>query len=142
MDRSRGALVDKCHNCGTWLRRASAEQHEALQMALMDIALQLPWPTPAILRRFPNSGPPRLRGVTWWWQMMIQAFDRAKDAEDFEMAPAVDGLGFDGRGMDFVRGARKRRKVNSVEISEMIEYVNAFAAEHGVQRRKKERKAA
>lgn len=142
MERARGALVDKCHRCGTWLRRASAEQHEALHMALLDIALQLPWPTPAVLRRFPSSGPPRLRGSTWWWQMMVQAFDRAKDAEDFEMAPAVDGLGFDGRGMDFVRGARKRRKVNSVEISEMIEYVNAFAAEHNVPRRKKERKAA
>lgn len=111
-------------------------------MALNDIALQVAWPTPAVLKRFPNSGPPRLRGIPWWWQMVIQAFDRAKDAEDFEMAPAIDGLGFDGRGMDFVRGARKRRNLNSVEVSEVIEYVNAFAAEHNVRRSEKKRKAA
>lgn len=124
------------------LRRASADQHAALQMVLQDIALGLAWPTPEVLARFPHSGPPALRGVSWWWQMLIQAYDRHKHAEDFEMSPAVDGLGFDGRGMDFVRGARRRRTLNSVEVSEIIEYVGAFAAGHGVPRRKSEKQAA
>jgi hypothetical protein len=139
----RGALVDRCWKCGTVLRRAAPEQHSALQMALEDVALQLKWPTPEIVARFPNSGPPALRGVSWWWQMVIQAFDRLKDHE-CEMAPAIDGLGFDGRGLDVVRGARLRRSLNDVEISSIIEYVNAFAAEHGVKRRRpaKEKVAA
>ena len=121
----RSALVDKCWKCGTWLRRASPEQHAALEMSLEDLALQLPWP----------PANPALHGVTWWWQMIIAAFDRLKGSE-CELAPAIDGIGFDGRGFDFVRGERRRRQLNNVEIGEIIEYTNAFAAEHGVKRRR------
>lgn len=144
MERARGSLVSKCHKCGTLLHRASGGQHAALEMALEDIALQLMWPTPEILARFPHSGPPVLRGVSWWWQMLILAFDRLNDDGECEIAPALDGYGFDGRGMDFVRGPRLRRGLNSVEISPIIEYVNAFAAGHGVKRRRaaKEKVAA
>lgn len=128
--------MDRCWKCGTVLRRASPEQHGALQMALEDLALQLLWPTPVILARFPNAGPPALRGVSWWWQKIVQAYDRLKHAEEFELSPAIDGIGYDGRGLDMVRGPRLRRTLNSVEISEIIEYVNAFSAEHGVKRRR------
>ena len=137
----RGSLVSKCHRCGTRLILASADQHSALQMVLQDLAVGLMWPTPEVLQRFPDSGPARLRGVRWWWQMCIQAFDRAKEEEESEMAPAIDGQGFDGRGLDFVRGARLRRSLNSVEVSEIIEYINAFAAGHGVPRRREKRAA-
>lgn len=141
-DPGYGSMVSKCWRCGTRLYRASADQHSALQMALGDLAAFLAWPTPEVLRRFPDSGPPRLHGPDWWWQMVVQAYDRLKDAEDFEMVPAIDGLGFDGRGMDFVRGARLRRSVNDREISEIIDYVSAFNAHNGVPRRKKEKAAA
>jgi hypothetical protein len=136
----RGALVDRCWKCGTLLRRASPEQHSALQMALEDVALQLLWPTPEVLERFPHSGPPMLRGVSWWWQKFIQAYDRMKHEEDFELSPAIDGIGFDGRGLDMVRGPRLRRSLNDVEISSIIEYVNAFGAERGVKRRRPAKK--
>lgn len=121
---------------------ATPEQHGALQMALEDISLQLLWPIPEVLERFPQSGPPRLHGVSWWWLMIIQAFDRMKHAEESEMAPAIDGLGFDGRGMDFLRPGRKRRRLNNVEMSEIIEYTNAFAAQNGVERRRRKEKVA
>lgn len=142
MAAGRGALVDKCWRCGTWLRRATPEQHGALQMSLEDIATQLLWPIPEVLARFPWSGPPQLHGVQWWWEMIIVAFDRLTQAEQGEMVPAIDGQGFDGRGVDFVRGARLRRQLNDREISELIEYANAFAADNGVRRRNKNREAA
>lgn len=124
------------------MTRATPGQHAALQMALEDISLQLLWPTPEVLERFPHSGPPSLRGVSWWWQMIIQAFDRLNDAGQSQLEPALDGIGFDGRGMDFVRGARLRRNLNCVEISPIIEYVSAFASEHDVKRRHPEKAAA
>jgi hypothetical protein len=111
-----------------------------LQMALEDVSMGLLWPTPEVLEQFPNSGPPRLHGVSWWWQMIVQAYDRMKRDEDSEMAPAIDGQGFDGRGLDFVRGARKRRRLNHAEISEIIEYTNAFSAQHGVVKRRRPQK--
>lgn len=72
--------------------------------------------------------------------MIVASFDRLKGSE-CELVEALDGVGFDGRGFDFVRGERRRRQLNNVEISEIIEYANAFAAEHGVKRRR-ERVAA
>lgn len=137
----RGALVDRCSNCGARMRRASQPQHAALQAVLEDIAVQLLWPLPAFIAKFPNAGPARLHGVGWWWQMLVQAYDRHKAAEDFEMAPALDGVGFDGRGFDFVRGSRHRRTLNSHEISEIIEYSKAFAIEHDVKVREFKRAA-
>lgn len=127
---ARGALVDKCHRCGTVLRRASPSQHAALQARLEDIAVSIPWP--------PNTR--KLHGVSWWWQMLVASFDRLK-GEECEIVQALDGVGFDGRGFDFVRGERRRRSINSVEISEIIEYVTAFGAERGVKFREFERAA-
>lgn len=127
----RGALVDRCWKCGTLLRRASPEQHAALEMALQDIAAQKDWP----------KGSGKLHGPSWWWQLIIAAFDRLKKVE-CELVPAIDGVGFDGNGMDFVRGERRRRSLNNVEISEIIEYTNAWAAEHGVKRRRPQKEAA
>ena len=66
--------------------------------------------------------------------MIIPAFDRLKKQE-VEMVPAIDGIGAGGNGFDFVRGARRRRKVNSVEISEIIEYARSWAIDQGVKLR-------
>lgn len=143
-DRARGSLVSKCHRCGASLWLAPAEKHAPLHGVLEDLALQLVWPTPEIAPLFPHIKP-ELHGPDWWWQKIVLAFDRLK-GEEFELSPAIDGRGFDGNGLDLVRGARLRRSINSVEVSEMIEYARAFAIEHGVKLRefesKKSRRAA
>ncbi|MDP2622093.1 MAG: recombination protein NinB [Hyphomicrobiales bacterium] len=131
---NRGYLVDRCPRCLAWMRRATPEQHGALQAVLEDIARQLPWP----------PGSTDLHGVPTWWELLIAAFDRLQKREAV-LLPAIDGEGFDGNGMDFVRGPRRRRNVNSVEISEIIEYARAFGVERGVVFREfeqKERRAA
>ena len=127
----RSSLVDRCWRCGQWLKRATPEQHGALQAVLEDLALQVPWP--------PESG--NLIGVSRWWQLVIAAFDRLKK-EECEVLPAIDGVGFDGNGFDFVRGERRRRQLNSVEVGEIIEYTRAFAIEHGAKLRTFEKQAA
>lgn len=111
--------------------RATPEQHGALQMALTDIAMQKDWP----------NGSGKLHGPKYWWQLIVAAYDRMKKLE-CELVPAIDGVGFDGRGFDFVRGERRRRQLNQVEIGEIIEFTNAWAADNGVHRRKQDRKAA
>ncbi len=116
------------------MRRASQTQHAALQATLEDIARQLPWP--------PSSSD--LHGVPTWWELICAAFDRLQKQEA-ALLPAIDGEGFDGNGFDFVRGPRRRRKVNSVEISDIIEFARAFGVERGVVFREfepKERRAA
>lgn len=96
--------------------------------------MQVSWP--------PDSG--KLIGVSRWWQLIVAAFDRLKK-EEAEVLPAIDGVGFDGNGFDFVRGERRRRQLNDHEISEIIEYARAFGAERGVVFREfepKDRRAA
>jgi hypothetical protein len=95
-------------------------------MVLIDIAVHQDWP--------PGSG--QLRGPTFWWQLVVAAYDRYKKSE-CEMVPAMDGIGFDGHGFDFVRGERRRRQLNDVEISEIIEFTNAWCSEKSIPRRRK-----
>lgn len=114
----RGYLVDRCPRCQAWMPRATPAQHAALQMVLEDIAKQLRW---ARKRRNPGA----------WWQLIISAYDRAQKQEA-ELVPAIDGVGFDGEGMDFVRGPRRRRQLNIAEIDEITEYARAWAVERGV----------
>lgn len=124
-------MVSKCWRCGTFLYRASPEQHAALQGVLEDIALQVLW-----------GG--QLRGVPTWWELIVAAYDRLKK-DEAELLPAIDGRGFDGNGMDFVRGARRRRHLNDHEISEIIEFARAWAIDHNVKLRdfsEKKRRAA
>ena len=127
----RGYLVDRCPRCAALMPRATQPQHAALQAVLEDLALQVPWP--------PNTG--NLIGVSRWWQLVIAAFDRLKK-EECEVLPAIDGVGFDGNGFDFVRGERRRRQLNSVEVGEIIEYTRAFAIERGATLRTFEKEAA
>lgn len=113
------------------MRRASPDQHSALHMVLIDIAMQKDWP--------PGSG--NLHGPTKWWQLIVAAYDRLSK-EDLEVLPAIDGVGFDGNGFDFVRGERRRRQLNSIEIGEIIEYAQAWAIDQGVRLNESKRKAA
>ncbi len=115
--RERGYLVDRCPRCLSWMPRATGPQHAGLQMILEDIARQQDWPI--------GSG--KLHGPNWWWQLLIAAHDRTQKPSDAELVPAIDGIGYDGRGFDFVRGARQRRNLNIAEIGEIKEYIRAWA---------------
>lgn len=126
-----GYMVDVCPRCKARMHRATAAQHAAMQAVLEDIALQVQWP--------PKSG--RLIGVSKWWELIVAAFDRLQQT-DCEVLPAIDGQGFDGNGFDFARGERRRRNLNSVEISEILEYARAWGIEHGVKFREFEKVAA
>jgi hypothetical protein len=127
----RGYLVDRCPRCSAWMPRATPEQHAALQMLLVDISLAQDWP--------PGSG--KLHGPSVWWELIVAAYDRLQKREA-ELLPAIDGEGFDGNGLDFARGPRRRRRLNIAEIGEIIEYASAWAAERGIPRHRPERKAA
>lgn len=106
--------------------RATPPQHAALQMLLIDFSLQIQWP--------PKSG--RLIGPPAWWELIVAAYDRMKKSEAI-LLPAIDGVGFDGHGFDFVRGARRRRQLNREEISEIIEYASDLLINRGGQPREK-----
>lgn len=97
--------------------RATGAQHAGLQMILEDVARQQDWPI--------GSG--RLHGPSKWWQLLIAAYDRTQKPSDAELLPAIDGVGYDGRGFDFVRGPRQRRSLNIAEIGEIKEFIRAWA---------------
>jgi hypothetical protein len=113
----RGYLVDRCPRCSSWMPRATGPQHAGLQMILEDIARQQVWPI--------ESG--HLHGPAKWWQLLIAAYDRTQHQNAGELLPAIDGIGYDGRGLDFVRGPRMRRNLNIAEIGEIKEYIRAWA---------------
>jgi hypothetical protein len=116
-------MVDRCPRCSSWMPRATPGQHAALQMLLEDVALQQDWPV--------GSG--KLHGPAKWWELLAAAYDRTQK-NAVELLPAIDGVGFDGNGLDFVRGPRRRRRLNIAEIGEIIEFIRAWAiAERGLQ---------
>lgn len=115
--RPYGYLVDRCPRCSAWMPRATGPQHAGLQMVLEDIACQQDWPI--------GSG--ALHGPGKWWQLLIAAYDRTQKPSDAELLPAIDGVGYDGAGLDFVRGPRQRRSLNIAEIGEIKEYIRAWA---------------
>jgi len=113
------------------MSRATPGQHTALHMTLVDVAMQRDWP--------PRSG--QLQGPSAWWELTVAAYDRLQQRPAVLM-PAIDGLGFDGNGLDFVRGPRRRRNLNVAEISEIVEYLRAWAIDQGVTLHVPEEKAA
>jgi hypothetical protein len=115
--RERGYLVDRCPRCSAWMPKATGLQHSGLQLILEDIARQQPWPVDSA----------KLHGPKWWWQLLIAAYDRTQKPSDAELVPAIDGVGYDGRGLDFVRGPRQRRSLNIAEIGEIKEFIRAWA---------------
>jgi hypothetical protein len=122
----RAYLVDRCPHCLGWMPRAKQPQHAVLQFLLEDIAAAQDWP--------PGSN--SYLGPSRWWELFIAAFDRAQDRPAL-LLPAIDGVGFNGGGFDFVRGPRRRRNLNAQEIGEITEYVMCWASERGIERREK-----
>lgn len=87
-------------------------QNAKLHALIGDIARQVPW---AGAHRSPEV----------WKRLLVAAWLRAR-GEQLEVLPALDGHGVD---IVFERTSRLGR----AECAELIEYVQAWAAQHGVQ---------
>ena len=87
------------------------DQNSLLHAALNDIAVRVEW-----------AG--KKRDVETWKRLCTAAWLRAR-GESVEVLPAIDG-----HGIDVV--FRRTSKLTIPEMSDLIEYVSAFAAEHEV----------
>ena len=92
-------------------RRRSLDQNAKLHATLGDIAKQVPW-----------AG--QYRDIETWKRLMTAAWLRAR-GDQVEFLPALDG-----HGVDVV--FRRTSDLSVSEVSELIEFINAWAADKGV----------
>lgn len=91
--------------------RRTLDQNARLHATLAEVARQVEW-----------AG--KRRDVTTWKRLMTAAWLRAR-GEQLEVLPALDGHGVD---IVFERTSRLTR----AECAELMEYVYAWGAQHGV----------
>jgi len=103
--------IDKCPRCGAVLRERSTEQNSALHAAIADIAEQKQW---AGQHLDPEA----------WKRLLIAAWERA-NKRSAEIYPALDGAGFD-------LVYRRSSRLSKPEMSDLLEYVKAWATTEGV----------
>ena len=103
--------VDKCPNCGVSIRQRSSEQNAKLHALLHDIASQKQWAGSAL---DPEA----------WKRLLVAAWERS-EKRAAEIYPALDGAGFDVV-------YRHTSRMNNREMSELIEYITAWAIDNGV----------
>lgn len=89
----------------------SNAQNAKLHAMLTDISRSIDW-----------AG--QRRDVDTWKRLLVAAWSRA-EGEAVEFLPALDG-----KGVDLV--FRHTSKMSRAEVASLIEYVTAWAAEHGV----------
>jgi hypothetical protein len=111
---NRPYVVDKCPNCGTFLRGRTGEQNNGMHAVFDDIAKQQDWPR--------GSGQ-KLDGEAWK-RLLMAAYERANNRAA-EFYPALDGHGFDVV-------YRRTSKLSKREASEFMEFVFAWCAEQGL----------
>ena len=92
-------------------RTRSVEQNALLHAMLSDIAAQVEW-----------AG--AKRDVECWKRLLVAAWCRAR-GESIEFLPALDG-----HGVDIV--FRRTSKMTVDEVSELCEFIMAWAAERGM----------
>ena len=92
-------------------RRRSLDQNAKLHATLGDIAKQVPW-----------AG--QYLDIETWKRLMTAAWLRAR-GDQVEFLPALDG-----HGVDVV--FRRTSDLSVSEVSELIEFINAWAADKGV----------
>ena len=92
--------------------RRNLEQNALLHALLADIARQVVW-----------AG--KKRDAETWKRLTTAAWLRAR-GESVEVLPAIDG-----HGIDVV--FRRTSKLTKAEMSELIEFVTAWASEHAVE---------
>lgn len=103
--------IDKCPNCGHGLVVRSAEQNSRLHALLSDISQQKQW-----------AG--HWLDIEDWKRLMVAAFERA-NKEGARIFPSLDG-----QGIDMIY--RRTHRMSKEEMSELIEYATAWAANNGV----------
>ena len=114
-------LVDRCDQCGSFLRPMTAEQHAAVEMVYVELSQQLDWPIGSGQRRTP-----------WQWhQMMLGAFAEEQGWKP-EFLPSLTGGGFT------MVTRTKQSRLTKRQGSDLIEFAKAWALSHGVQLREPE----
>ncbi len=104
--------IDRCPNCNWVLRERSIEQNDKLHAILSDISKQKQWNGQSL-------------DIEAWKRLFVAAWERANQ-RPAEIYPALDGGGFD-------LVYRRTSRMNKSEMSELVEYVTAWAIDKGVE---------
>lgn len=109
-------FADHCPNCGAFIEQRNTGQNGAFHALCAEIDRALDWPRGSGLKI----------GVLPWKRLLVAAWERTHGRRA-ELYPALDGEGFD---VVYKRSSRLSKK----EMSELLEFANAWAAENGVVR--------
>lgn len=104
--------IDKCPHCARTLVVRSSEQNSKFHALLQEIAEQKQW-----------AG--QWLDAETWKRLLVAAFERAHGG-----APTVLPS-LDGNGIDVIY--RRTHRMSKQEMSELIEYVQSWAADNGIQ---------
>ena len=116
-------FCDFCPECGARIEVRTQGQNGAFHALCAEIDAQIDWP----------RGSGNKIGVLPWKRLLISAWEKAH-GRTAEFFPAIDGKGFD---VVYRRSSRLSKK----EMSDLIEFSSAWAAENGVVRADPEREA-
>ena len=104
-------VIDKCPRCGETLRVRTSEQNSKLHATIADIAGQKKWAGETL-------------DLDTWKRLLTAAWARAT-GERVSMYPALDGHGIEVL-------YRKTSRLSKQEMSELLEFVQAWAVDQGV----------
>lgn len=104
--------VEHCPACGEWLDTRSNEQNALLHALLTKLSRSVEW-----------AG--SKRDVETWKRLVVAAYCREKKMSA-NMYPALDGQGFDVV-------YRRTSRMSVKEVSEIIEWLYAWAADKGIE---------
>jgi len=107
-------FADFCPECGAYIEVRTEGQNGAFHALVAEIDKQLDWPL--------GSG--NKIGLLPWKRLLVAAWERAH-GRPAEFFPCIDGAGFD-------TVYRRTSRLSKKEMSGLLEFTNAWAAEHGV----------
>lgn len=111
MSAPKAYLVDKCPHCGGSLRVRTTEQNAALHAVIGDISEQKKWGGETL-------------DIETWKRLLTAAWARATGGS-VSMYPALDGHGIEVL-------YRKTSRLSKQEMSELLEFVTAWAVDNEV----------
>lgn len=109
---NRPSPVDRCPRCNAKLEVRSLEANSKLHAVIHDIAEQKEWAGKKL-------------DAESWKRLLVAAWCRA-NGQGADVVPAVDGHGFDVI-------YRRTSRMNKQELSELLEYIQAWAVDNGVE---------
>lgn len=110
----RGALVDRCDQCGHLLMPMRPRQHAAVQAVYEDLSAQVDLP----------EGSGNMLDADDWHQVMVHAFAKEMGWEP-KLLPALDGQG------TVLRIRTKQSRLTKRQGSDLIEFCKAYATGRG-----------